>query len=148
MKTLNFLLFTLLFFTYSFTAKNGDPIKDYYRSAKYNEAPKKIKFSPLMKTENYKTGQKENFVVLYSENFNQNGVFIKCYYNKDIKITRIEYFSYDNDQATKAKLSSTFARIAPSCEVNCDREKGCYDKPTEGGVLLCAFECMMACAGK
>lgn len=133
-------------FAFANKNKNIDPEKDYFRTARYNEVPKKIKFSPLMKTANYKSGQKENFVVLYSEKFNQNGVYIKCYYNKEIKITRVEYFSFDNNSSTKENLSSTFARIAPSCEVNCDREKGCYDKPTEGGVLLCAFECMMACA--
>lgn len=148
MKISKFIIvLVLLLSLFSFANnKNGDPEKDYFRTARYNEAPKKIKFSSLLKTAEYKSGQKENFVVLYSENFNNGGVYIKCFYNKEIKITRIEYFSFDNSSSIKKILNDTFDRIAPSCEVNCDRKNGCYDKPTEGGVLLCAFECMMSCA--
>lgn len=147
MKNSKFILiFILLLSMFSFAKSNGDPEKDYFKTAKYNEAPKNVKFSPLMKTAEFKAGQKENFVVIYSENFNKDGVYIKCYYNKNVKVTRMEYFSFDNSTTTKEKLTETFLRADTSCEVKCDREKGCYDKPTEGGVLLCAFECMMSCA--
>ncbi|MFC6269537.1 hypothetical protein [Frigoriflavimonas asaccharolytica] len=138
-----FVLFSSLLFANN---KNGDPIKDFFRTAKYNQSPPKIKFESVLATENFKKGQKENYVVIYTEKFSKDGVFIKCFYNKGAQITRVEYFSFGNGANAKKILVDAFSKMVPSCEVNCDREKGCYDKETDGGVLLCAFECMMSCA--
>lgn len=120
--------------------------KDYYKQARVNESPKGITFDKVFFSSKFTASNTDNYVVKYTEDYNKKGTYLKIYFNEMVKVTKIEFYSFGNKKDVEKQLRAFAMRIETSCEVNCDRERGCYDKPTEGGVLLCAFECIMICA--
>ncbi len=152
MKKIFFLLiFSFLgVFINAHDSKKVNPIndKDYYKQARVNESPKGITFNEVFFSSKFSASNTDNYVVKYTEDYNKKGTYLKVYFNEMAKVTKIEYYSFGNKKEVEKQLKSFAMRIEASCEVNCDRERGCYDKPTEGGVLLCAFECLMICGSK
>ena len=154
----------MLFINMSFaitTNLNPDPVKEYFKTARFNESPQGIVFKELLSMATSNTKIKEYFVIYTSsEHIAKGGAYIKFSFDEKGKLVQTSYFSKDNSEKTKQKLekisfgaltnnfTEVQAAIDPEikhCEESCDRTQKCYDKPTEAGVIGCAVSCMLSC---
>lgn len=140
------------------------PDHDYFKTFRKNEQPENIKFKLLDK--NSKQDKEGDFYVIFVENENNQGVYFKVvlnemnkpiatYYAKENKNINLDIKNLNNlkrvSNSLLGKKDSKALRLAPDpqqCVVNCHRTKGCYDKPTELGVLLCSADCQLSCVSK
>lgn len=171
MKTRTILIcMMILFINMSFAImgkQNPDPIKEHFKTARFNESPKGVVFKEVLSIANSDTKIKEYFVIYTSnEHIAEGGAYIKFSFDQKGKLVQTAYFS--NDKSEKAKqnlekisfgaMTNNFADNQPTapvdtiddggrknCEEACDRKEKCYDKPTDAGVLACAVGCVLSC---
>ena len=135
------------------TIKND---KEYFSSFKKNEEPSNIKFNVLFeKGENFAN----SFYVIYKKNLKGEEFYFKIVLDKN-EIPIATYYATDenseisNETINNLKNLFSVNKLAPEippvsttqCVTNCHRARGCYDKPTGTGVLLCSAECGIECA--
>ncbi|MXS72177.1 hypothetical protein GSF70_13225 [Flavobacteriaceae bacterium W22] len=155
------ILITMVFLFFAFiTIKAENNIttgndRDYFSSFKKNEQPKNKKFNMLSKNSD-EIG--EAFYVIYKENSKGEGFYFKVVFDKDEKPIATYYAIEDKEisESTIANLKAllngpektveSLAETPTQCVTKCHRTKGCYDKPTTSGVLLCSLECGVECA--
>ncbi|MDE5430589.1 hypothetical protein BAX95_09665 [Elizabethkingia meningoseptica] len=138
-----------------------DPVKEYFKTARFNESPQGIVFKELLSIASSNTKIKEYFVIYTSnEHIAEGGAYIKFSFDEKGKLVQTSYFSKDDSAKTKQKLeeisfgalTNNFTEIQEAidagvkhCEEACDRREKCYDKPTEPDVTGCAVSCILSC---
>ncbi|WP_144283377.1 hypothetical protein [Chryseobacterium echinoideorum] len=155
------ILMTLAFLLLAFItvkANNNEKVgndKEYFSSFKKNEEPKNKKFNILSKSSDQKG---DAFYVIYKKNSKGEGFYFKVVLDKNEKPIATYYAIEDKEisENTVANLKKlltgpensieSLAETPTQCVTKCHRTKGCYDKPTTSGVLLCSLECGVECA--
>ncbi|MGO4710088.1 hypothetical protein AB4Y90_13415 [Chryseobacterium sp. 2TAF14] len=157
----NFLItFTLLLFAFvtikannNYSTRND---KEYFSSFRKNEEPKNKKFNILTKKSE---AVGDSFYVIYKENSLGQGFYFKMVLDKNENLIAT-YYANESDKkisdSTVKNLKEIFSGpekaefsvgdTTTQCVTKCHRTKGCYDKPTTTGVLLCSAECGIECA--
>lgn len=122
-----------------------------------NIIPEGVKFKSLTKSH----GKISSFYVIYKNNQYGEGYYYKIAFDKNGKPVETSYavehtnklssqtldhikniFYKENDAAKNLILREP---DPASCVIKCHRENGCYDKPTNTGVLLCSADCQLNC---
>ncbi|WP_265427950.1 hypothetical protein [Chryseobacterium sp. YIM B08800] len=160
MKNNILLTFALLLFAFiTIKAKDNNPVrndKEYFSSFKKNEEPKNKKFNILTK-KSETVG--ESFYVIYKEKSPGQGFYFKMVLDKNENLIAT-YYANESDKEISASTVKNLKEIfsgpekaefsigdtTTQCVTKCHRTKGCYDKPTPTGVLLCSAECGIECA--
>jgi len=157
---INFLLaFVLLLFTFitakaSSTDSRRDD-KEYFRSFRKNEQPQNKNFILLNQISE---AQGSTFYVIYKENTKGEGFYFKVVLDKDEKPMATYYANEENKPLPITTLEYLKKILSKSSNVailieetrtqlikDCHRKNGCYDKPTDIGVLLCSLDCELSC---
>lgn len=164
---------TLFFIQNAWANSPLDPIhnSDYYKDFRKNESPKGIVFKELVGVHTVLPKNTDDYTI-YKKDSQGNGYYFKVLVHPVTQMPIATSFAAENKEISKEttlvlinaskellgkdsrvkyttdKVSPILSESATKCNIRCNRESGCYDKPTNLGVKLCSLNCNLECDNK